>query len=153
MKMTRRRLAGAGAVVLATSALLQSTPAALADSAEDAAIGQAVEALRKALLGADKGQLEKLTAPQLSYGHSDGRVQNKAQFIDGVVTRKAIVKSLTFPELTVALAGDAAVVRHLYESESETDGKTSTVKIGTLQVWQKQDGNWMLLARQGYKLT
>jgi ketosteroid isomerase-like protein len=153
MKMTRRRLAGAGAVALATSALLRSTPAALADSTEDAAVGQAVEALRKALLAADKAPLEKLTAPQLSYGHSDGRVQNKAQFIDGVITRKAIVKSLTFPELTVAVAGDAAVVRHLYESESETDGKTSSVKIGTLQVWQKQDGNWMLLARQGYKLA
>ena len=55
--------------------------------------------------------------PQLSYGHSDGRVQDKIQFIDGVVTRKATVKSLTFPELTIAVAGNAAVVRHLYESE------------------------------------
>jgi len=27
------------------------------------------------------------------------------------------------------------------------------VKIGALQVWQKQDGNWKLLARQGFKLT
>jgi ketosteroid isomerase-like protein len=153
MKMTRRVLAGAGAVMLATSGLLRNTPAALADSAADTAVGQAVEALRKALLAADKGQLEKLTAPQLSYGHSDGRVQDKAQFIDGVVTRKATVKSLTFPELTIAVAGNAAVVRHLYESESETDGKTTTVKIGTLQVWQNQDGNWKLLARQGYKLA
>jgi ketosteroid isomerase-like protein len=153
MKMTRRGLAGAGAVMLATSGLLRNTPAALAASAEDTAVGQAVEALRKALLAADKGQLEKLTAPQLSYGHSDGRVQDKAQFIDGVVTRKATVKSLTFPELTIAVAGNAAVVRHLYESESETDGKTATVKIGTLQVWQNQDGTWKLLARQGYKLA
>ena len=51
------------------------------------------------------------------------------------------------------MAGDAAIVRHLFEAESETDGKTTTVKIGTLQVWQKQDGNWKLLARQGYKLA
>jgi ketosteroid isomerase-like protein len=150
MNMTRRHLGGAGAVALAMSALLRGAPA-LAETAEDGAIGQAVEALRKALLGADKGELERLTADQLSYGHSDGRVQNKAQFVDGVVTRKTIVKSLTFPELTVAVAGNAAVVRHLYESESETDGKTATVKIGALQVWQKQDGNWKLLARQGYK--
>lgn len=85
-------------------------------------------------MAADKGQLEKLTASQLSYGHSDGRVQDKAQFIDGVVTRKATVTSLTFPELTIAVASNAAVVRHLYESESETDGKTATVKIGTLHV-------------------
>ena len=152
MKMTRRQLAGTGAVALGASALWQSAPT-LAESAEDASVSQAVEELRKALLSADKGQLAKLTTEQLSYGHSDGRVQDKAQFIDGVATRKAIVKSLTFPQLTVAVAGNAAVARHVYESESETDGKTTTVKIGALQVWQKQDGNWKQLARQGYKLA
>jgi hypothetical protein len=51
------------------------------------------------------------------------------------------------------VTGNAAVVRHLYQSESETDGKSATVKIGALQVWQKQDGNRKLLARQGYKLA
>jgi hypothetical protein len=152
MKITRRQLGGAGAVVLAMSSLSRS-PSALGESAEDAVVGQAVEALRKALLTADKAQLETLTASQLSYGHSDGRVQNKAQFIDGVITSKSVIKSLTFPELSIAVAGDAAIVRHLFEAESETDGKTATVKIGTLQVWQKQDGNWKLLARQGYKLA
>ena len=50
-------------------------------------------------------------------------------------------------------AGDAAIVRHLWESESETDGKPTSTKIGVLQVWQKQDGNWKLLARQGFKLA
>jgi ketosteroid isomerase-like protein len=134
------------------SNLLRSDPT-LAESTEEAAVGQAVEALRKALLTADKGELEKLAADQLSYGHSDGRVQTKAQFVGGVMIRKAIVKSLSFPELTVAVVGDAAVVVHLYEPESETDGKTADVKIGALQVWQKQGGNWKLLARQGYKLA
>jgi ketosteroid isomerase-like protein len=51
------------------------------------------------------------------------------------------------------VVGDAAIVRHLYESESETDGKPTSVKIGALQVWQKQDGTWKLLARQGFKLA
>jgi hypothetical protein len=36
---------------------------------------------------------------QVSYGHSDGRVQNKAEFVDGAMTRKATFKSLDFPEL------------------------------------------------------
>ena len=134
-----------------------SEPAAkrpsLADSADAAAVDKAVEGLRKALLEADKSQLEKLTAEQLSYGHSSGRVESKAQFIDGVMTRKAIVKSISFPEVTVAVVGDASIVRHLYESESETDGKASSVKIGALQVWQNQDGTWKLLARQGFKLA
>jgi ketosteroid isomerase-like protein len=152
MHVTRRDLAVMGAVALGASSLLRRSTA-LADPADEAAVKQQVEALRKALLQADKAQLEQLTADQLSYGHSDGKIQTKAQFINGVTTRKATVKSLDFPELTVAVAGDAAIARHIYASESETEGKPTNVRIGTLEVWQKQDGSWKLLARQGYKLS
>ena len=152
MHVSRRELAVAGAFALSVPSLFFSSPA-LAEAGDEAAVKQNVEALREALLKADKTQLERLSAEQLSYGHSDGRVQNKAEFIDGVMTRKATVKSINFPDLKIAVAGDAAIARHLYESESETDGKSNSVRIGTLQVWQKQGGNWKLLARQGYKLA
>jgi ketosteroid isomerase-like protein len=152
MHVTRRDLALAGALALSVPSLFLGAPA-LAEAGDEAAVKQNVEALREALLRADKAQLERLTAEQLSYGHSDGRVQNKAEFIDGVMTRKATVKSLNFPDLKIAVAGDAAIARHLYESESETDGKPNSIRIGTLEVWQKQGGNWKLLARQAYKLA
>ena len=150
MEITRRNLAAAGVLAIGAASLLQSGPA-MADSADATAVDKAVEALRKALLEADKGQLEKLTAEQLSYGHSSGKVESKPQFVEGVMTRKATVKSIAFPEVAVAVVGDAAIVRHLWESESETDGKPTSVKIGALQVWQKQDGTWKLL-RQGFRL-
>lgn len=152
MQMTRRELAVAGALA-ATGSILLQRHAAQAEPADEAAVSQAVEAIRKALLDKDKARLEQLTAGQLSYGHSDGRVQTQAEFVEGVMGRKALVKSLTFPDLKVSLAGNAAVARHIYASESETDGKPSSVRIGVLAVWQKQDGGWKLLARQGYKLT
>jgi ketosteroid isomerase-like protein len=152
MPVSRRNLAVAGALALGASSLLYKT-AVLAEAADEAAVNQAVEGLRKALLEGNKARLEQLTADQVSYGHSDGRVQTKAEFIDGVMTRKAVVKSLTFPELKVAVVGNTAIARHIYASESETDGKASSNRLGVLAVWQKQDGNWKLLARQGYKLA
>jgi ketosteroid isomerase-like protein len=152
MDVTRRSLAVAGALAFGASSLLHNT-AAPAESGDEAAVKQDVEALRKALLTADKARLEQLAADQISYGHSDGRVQNKTEFINGVMTRKAVVKSIDFPELTVAIVGDAAIARHIYTSQSETDGKPNSVKIGALQVWQKQGSNWKLLARQGFKLA
>ena len=132
MHVTRRNLAVAGALALGTSSLLRGS-AVLAASADEAAVNQAVEALRKALLEADKAQLEQLAADQVSYGHSDGKVQTKAQFIDGIIGRKAVVKSLDFPELSIAVIGDAAIARHIYSSESETNGKPASVRIGALQ--------------------
>ena len=150
MSVTRRNLAISGALALGAAGLARGSQA-FADASDAAAIKDNVEALRKALLAGDKADLQKLTADQLSYGHSDGRVQNKTQFIDGVLTRKAVIKSLTFPDLSIALAGDAAIVRHTFASESESGGKTSNIRLSVLCVWQKQDGDWKLLARQGYK--
>jgi hypothetical protein len=68
MEITRRNLAVAGVLAIEAASLLQSG-AAMADPADATAVDKAVEALRKALLEADKSQLEKLTAEQLSYGH------------------------------------------------------------------------------------
>ncbi len=150
MNITRRQLAVAGALALGGLGLLRNS-SAVAESADEAAIAQAVEALRKAIFGQDKTQLEAHAADQLSYGHSDGRVQNKAEFIEGVMTRKAIVKSITLSDHTITVVGNDAIARHTWASESETDGKPTSTKIGVLQVWQKQGGNWKLLARQGFR--
>jgi ketosteroid isomerase-like protein len=152
MEIGRRHLAAVGALAIGTLNLLQSASSA-AESADEAAVDKAIEALRKALLEKDKARLELLSADQLSYGHSSGKVQTKAEFVDGVMTSKALTKSIAFPELSITVVGDAAIARHLFEAEMETDGKPTSVKIGALQVWQKQTGNWKLLARQGFKLA
>jgi len=151
MNVSRRDLAVAGAFAVGASGLLLSGLAG-ADAADEAAVTQSVETLRKALLEQDKAKLDQVASTQISYGHSDGRVETKDQFITGVMTRKQTVKSLAFPDMKMAVVGNAAVVRHIYLSESELEGKQTTTRIGALQVWQKQDGGWKLLARQGFRL-
>ena len=150
MELTRRHLAAASVLALGASTLIRP---ALADAGDEGAVKEASESLRKALFVQDKAKLEALRAEQVSYGHSDGRIQNKAEFVDGTMTRKATVKSLDFPELKVAIVGNAAIARHLWVSESELDGKPTSTKIGVLAVWQRQDGSWKVLARQAYKLA
>jgi hypothetical protein len=150
MNLTRRDLAAAGVLALSASTLIRP---ALAEVADETAVTQAVEALRKAVFEADKAKLGALIADQASYGHSDARVQNKTEFIEGVMTRKAIVKLLAQSELKIAIVGNNAIARHIATIESETDGKPNSTKIGSLKVWVKQDGNWKLLANQNYKLA
>jgi hypothetical protein len=150
MRITRRYLTMAGVLALGSVSLWRSSVAGAA-SADEMAVAQAVEALRKAILEQDKPTLEALTAEQLSYGHSGGRVETKAQFIEGVMTRKALLKSLTLSDHTITIAGNDAIARHTWASESEMDGKPTSTKIGVLQVWQKQGGTWKLLARQAFR--
>jgi hypothetical protein len=151
MDLSRRDVVVASAFALGASGLLWSGSAS-AQAGEEAAVADSVEILREGLLKGDKAKLEQVTASQLSYGHSDGRVETKEQFVTAVLNRKQTVKSLAFPELKVAVVGNNAIARHIYLSESELEGKTTNTRIGALQVWQKQDGGWKLLARQGFRL-
>ena len=150
MEITRRQLVASSALALGAVSLLRNGSAA-ADSADDGAVAQAVEALRKATLGQEKSQLEELCAEQLSYSHSSGKVENKAEFIQGVMNRKGTVKSLTLSDHTIAVVGINGIARHKWASESETDGKATSTRIDVLQVWVKQGGTWKLLARQGFR--
>ena len=151
MNVSRRDVVIASALALGASSVLLSGSAG-AEAGDEAAVTQSVETLRKALLEADKVKLEEVAAAQISYGHSDGRVETKEQFINGVMTRKQVVKSLAFPDLKLSVVGNAAIARHIYLAESELEGKATTTRIGALQVWQKQGGGWKLLARQGFRL-
>src|SRR5262249_11618192 len=151
MNVSRRDFAVASALAFGASGLLVKG-SAVAQAADEAAVAQVIETLRRGILEADKAKRDQVAAAQISYGHSDGRVQNKQEFIDGVITRKQTQKSLTFPELKVSVVGNAAIARHIYLGESELDGKQTTTRIGALQLWQKQDGGWKLIARQGFRL-
>jgi len=148
MELSRRDLAVAGAFAFGAMSLIGP---ARAEGGDEAAVKKAVADMRTAYLNKDKAALEAMTLAQLTYSHSDGRIEDKAKFIEGVMNRKATVKSLEYPEMTVAIAGDTAIVRHLWVSESELDGKTTNTRIGVMQVYKKQDGGWKLVARSSYR--
>ena len=151
MTISRRHLAAA-ALAVSGASLLAAAPTR-AQGSDAAAVADAVAALTKAMLAADKAKLEALTADQLSYGHSSGKVEDKATFVDVVASKKSVYKSIELSKQTIVVAGNDAIVRHAWESESGTgDGKWSVSKIGVLQVWQKQPSGWRLLARQAFKV-
>ena len=147
--MISRRHAGAFTfLALGLSAL----PAA-AESADQAAVAEAIAALTKAMLAADRAKLESLVSDQLSYGHSSGTIQDKKDFVEVIASKKTVYKSIELTNHVIAIAGNNAIARHAWQSESGTgDGKWNVSKIGVLQVWQKDAGGWKLLARQAFKV-
>ena len=129
-------------------ALLIGSPLVSAQSSDEAAVAQAVDAFRKAVIAKDRGQLDALLADQLSYWHSDGRLENKAIIITDAMSKRAVYKSIDLTNQTIHLKGDLAIVRHNFTGESEREGKIVETKLGVFMVWQKQAGSWKLLARQ-----
>src|ERR687887_2497198 len=84
-------------------ALLSMAHRAAAQSSDEAAVAQAVEAFRNATLKADRAQFTALTAEQLSYGHSGGRVETKTQFIDGATSGQSTWKFITITDQTIKI--------------------------------------------------
>jgi hypothetical protein len=145
--LNRRHVAAAAAA----TGLLAALPAG-AQSGDQQAVARAVDALTAAMLKPDRATLEPLCAEALSYGHSAGRIENRKEFIDALVNRTSVFRSINLGDQTIGLAGNNAIVRHLLTGETESNGQVSPVRIGVLQVWQKDAGAWRLLARQAYRI-
>ena len=150
MSINRRQLTCLATFLLGTAAF--RTTAAMAADGPEAAVTAAVEAFRKAMLNADRPGFEALCQDHLTYGHSSARVQTKQEFIDEATNGKSTWRSITLTDQSIGLAGTTATARFILSGETESDGKTTPVKIGVLMAWVNEDGKWRLLARQGYKL-
>ena len=113
----------------------------------------AVEIIRKGIVDADKDLVESITADELVYEHSSGKVQNQTEFIEEVVSKQPndYVKVETTDQ-TIKVTGNTAVVRHIYSAETLSNGTPGQLKIGNMLIFQKQNGKWKLLARQAYKI-
>jgi hypothetical protein len=121
-------------------------------SKDEAVVASQIEILRQGLMTADGTKLAAVTSSSLSYGHSGGNIENKSAFIDNVVKKKSNVVSLEFQNQTISIAAETAIVRHIFVSHSKDEGIDKETKIGVMQVWQKQKKQWLLIARQAYKL-
>ena len=124
----------------------------MAQSKDEKSLSDAVDILIQAMIRADKPVLESLTADDLSYGHSIGKIENKTQFIDAVVIGPFDYLSGNISDQTIKITKDIGVVRHVFTFKYKNNTEEGEMKLGVLLVWQKQNGKWKLLARQGYKL-
>jgi len=119
-------------------------------AADDTAIIQSnVEKLRVLMLKPDPAKLNVLLADQLLYVHSDGHFNNKATFVDDLMTGVSHFINLEFREQTVTVAGDVGIVRNILTADTQDKGKAQAhVNIRVMQIWHKKAGHWKLLARQ-----
>jgi ketosteroid isomerase-like protein len=149
--MLLHTLARRTARVAMTAALVAGIAAAHAASDADA-VAQAVERMRVAMVGSDGATLGSLVENDLTYGHSSGKLEDRAAFLKALDGTHAF-QSIALSNQTVKVDGDNAWVRHVFDSVNNlADGKTSTAHIGVLQVWKKHPDGWRLFARQAYLL-
>jgi ketosteroid isomerase-like protein len=139
--------------LLVTIPLLICSQMIFAQSKNEKAVAVAVEQLTKAMTDADKTALENLADDQLSYGHSSGHIDDKKAFVDKIVSGKSDFVSIDLAEQTITISGKVAIVRHILNAKTNDGGKPGEVHLKVMLVWQKQGGQWKLLARQAVKIS
>ncbi len=114
---------------------------------------EALGELDQALIDRDSATLTSITAPNLTYGHSSGNIQNKQEFIDDVMNGPFRFVSITNEDQSVTLSGNTGIVRHILSADATNAGNPAQVRIGIIMVFQQNANNEVvLLARQAYKL-
>lgn len=138
---------------LLTLVLTVTSIAVLGQKKEEQAVADAVKQLNQAMIDGNQITLDQLTADHLSYGHSNGLIENKDAYITAIIDGTSGFTSIDLTDQTIALSGDVAIVRHKFSAGTDNKGQQpGTVKLGVLQIWQKQKGKWLLLARQATKI-
>jgi hypothetical protein len=123
-----------------------------AQSADEKEVATAVESLRKAMIDGNESALKAITAEELSYGHSSGKVEDRNSFVESLASGKSDFKTIDLTEQTIKIVNNTAIVRHHLIAETNDGGKPGNPNLNILLVWQKQKGKWKLLARQAVKV-
>ncbi|MBN3520114.1 nuclear transport factor 2 family protein [Algoriphagus lutimaris] len=116
-------------------------------------IATKVEALRLALIDPTEASLKALSSDRLSYGHSNGKIENKTEFIEALVSGVSDFATATFKDQTIQIEKNTAIVRHILAADLVNGDQTNHIEIGVIMFWHKEKGQWKLRARQAYKLT
>lgn len=118
---------------------------------ETAAVAAAVEHMKESFINATVENLTELSVPELRYGHSDGRIETQAEFIEAIAG--GVNDYLTYENSNqeILVNGNTACVRHVMDAKIIDHEKEVNPHLMVLTVWTKTDDGWKLMARQATK--
>ena len=120
---------------------------------QEAKLTKAVSSLISALEAGDRLALEELSSAALSYGHSNGRVENKIEFIEALASGVSDFINIKTSNQTISVTKKNAIVRHRLDAAVVDKGKQGEAHLNILLVFVKEKGRWKLLARQAAKIV
>jgi hypothetical protein len=110
-----------------------------------------LEEFRIALINPVDATLLRLTSKDLSYGHSNGLIENQTEFIEALKNGPSKFVSIQISDQTIKLVDNLALVRQNFVGDVQSGEEMSKLNLGVLYVWKKENTGWQLLARQGFK--
>jgi ketosteroid isomerase-like protein len=133
--------------------LLVAAPAAAtaAPSGKEKEVLASMDAWKAAMMKKDRAAFDKVYHPDLSYGHSSGVVETKAEAIQHVLGGKGTYTAINFTDTKVRVHGNTAFVTGKVDYLERVEAKENPVHMVVLSVWTKAPSGWQMIARQSTK--
>jgi len=96
----------------------------------------------------DRKELEALLHPDCLWGHSDGRLQSRGDYIEALITGRSAFHVIETSNEVVSRFGDVAVVDQAFAAEGASAGRPVRPRLRTTLVWSLESGGWRLIARR-----
>ncbi|HYG62121.1 MAG TPA: nuclear transport factor 2 family protein [Thermoanaerobaculia bacterium] len=146
MRTTRRAMLALVLLVLTGDGAYAQAPNAEADV-------RAADAQRfAAMVARDRQALERLLADDLTYTHSTGQVESKAQFLESIAAGGLVYQAIDPEEVAVRVYGETAVVTGRASLRVESRGQALVLPVRFTSVYVRKDGLWRLAAWQSTRL-
>src|SRR6266487_122718 len=127
--------------------LLVSTVFAAAQTEEEKLISTMKE-FHQALVQKNTASINQQTEKSLSYGHSNGWVQNKNDIIKDFETGLISYQTYREDSVQVSMSGNFANIRFVADIDATLRGNAISNHLKVLEVWVKKGRRWLLFARQ-----
>lgn len=110
-----------------------------------------IKEFHQALVNKNTVSINQQTDKALSYGHSNGWVESKADVIKDLETGYISYQAIKEDSITISMNGAMANVRFVADITATMKGATNTFHLKVLEVWVKKGKRWVLFARQAVK--
>jgi ketosteroid isomerase-like protein len=145
--MTRRRMLAVGLSVLCFFAIAWRTArsAAPPENATEEIL-KVDEERNQALQKGDVATLDRIYSDDVVYANASGALLTKAQHLAELKARTLNFRSFVHENVQVAVHGDTGVLTGISKSVVEYQGNASSSHRRFLNVFNKRDGRWLVVA-------
>lgn len=119
---------------------------------DEAQITAAQDARFTAMVKGDAAYLETALDPSLTYHHSSGSAQNKAEFVAAIRAGALKYKALDIVERKVRRIGAIAIITGIFRLQATNNGETIDTKARFTDVYENDHGRWVQLAWQNTRI-
>ncbi|HQZ15518.1 MAG TPA: nuclear transport factor 2 family protein [Vicinamibacteria bacterium] len=123
-----------------------------APAREEAAILAAQDARFAAMVKGDASYLETALDPSLTYHHSSGSAQTRAEFMASIKAGSLKYKALDVIERKVRRVGSIAIITGIFRLQATNNGEIVDSKARFTDVYENKDGRWVQLAWQNTRI-